>query len=326
MGDSLVDNLSLEAKAQALGEKCALYASEHNEENPDLLFEYGKAIFAVAKRSASLVDTQKVEEKQMPLENPKVKLAADASESEDDDDDDKDGVEESKSESPDKEYQNQSQSDEDKGEGEDEKVDEDGADDEDDDEPEDDFVFAFQIIDSCRVLYAKQEQTREVKGKLAKTHELLGDIAIEDNNSSQAAEDYTAASALKRELFGADSGEYSETEFMLSIAYDTIGESEKSLEHLKLAAEAAKAAKLDAAADLEQRVADLEQELRITAKIGDKNSKAAQKATKESITGRSAIQNAVQGLVSGANDISQLARKRKRTDTKTPEAEKQSKK
>lgn len=288
-----MDKIVLEAKVQEWGDKCAEYSLKNGKENPDYLFQYGKWLFEVAKQSSSLVDTQKMEEKQLPLDNPKVKIAN---------------------------FEEQIYEPEGEGEGEVEDGIEGKAGEpeepngEAEEEEEDDFVAAFQVVDLARVLYEKETITEELETKLAKSRELLGDISLEDDNPSQAVEDYTAAIELKRKIYGEKSGQVSEAEFMLSLAFDALENQAQSLEHLKLAAEAAKAAGLPSAEQLFQKAHELELDLKASAASDGAEVQQARDTTKESITGRSAIASAVQSLVANANDITQLARKRKRND------------
>ena len=73
---NLADSVQLEARIQIAAQKCAKHAADNGgNEDPDLLVEYGQALFAMAKLSASLLEEKNVEDKQLPYENPKVKIA-----------------------------------------------------------------------------------------------------------------------------------------------------------------------------------------------------------------------------------------------------------
>lgn len=358
---SIGDSVQLEQRIQTAGRRCAEHAAKHGSEDPDLLVEYGKALFEMAKHSASLVDQKRVDEKQMPRENPNVKIVL-PTDFVDDDEAAADGAQlkdaeatlsgsqergkdtggeageggdqpEKAADEPSGELSGETSAS--RGPGSDSDAQADGADapaeaadseaeniDDDASDAEgtggdDDFAEAFQIIDLARVLYEKLPDSDAKLRKLASTRALLGDISLEDDNPDQAIEDLTAASALKAQAYGADSGELSESEFMLSLAYDSVGRAADALEHLRRAAHAARASGLPAAAELEQRVADAEQELALQGARSADGARAAA-ATRESITGRDAIATAVQSIVSGANDISQLARKRKRPADEAP--------
>lgn len=323
----MANSLLLEAKVEELGDKCAQYTEEHGTDSPDLLIDYGRALFALAKSSASLVDSQKMDEKHLPLENPKVKVAdfdnaADGEPNEGDKDAPEEGAPEEQQDQPQEQSVPQADTSE-----EPLKV---GEADE-SEEDEDDFVAAFSVVDGARVLLEKElsqaADKKPVQTKLAEARELLGDISLEDDNAQQAIEDYTEAVELKRVLYGALSSPVSEAEFVLSLAYDAVGEQARALEHLKLAAQAASASKMPSAPTLEQRAKDLEAEVEESRKHGDRQQEAKQ-ATAESISGRSALANAVQSLVSNANDISHLTRKRKRpaADAKQEKNKKEEKK
>lgn len=288
------NTILLETEVQTWGEKCAEYSEKHGKENPDLLVEYGKALFKMAKSTSSLVNPEKSQQP-LPMENPNVQIPDSDYEEEEEEEEDaipEIGGDNSKDSKAD-----------DNDEGEEEAK---------EDEDEDDFTFAFEILDSARVLYAKEEQTDEIKRKLIGVRQLLGDVSLEDDNPQQAVEDYLAAVELKKEVFGAESGEVSVSEYTLSIAYDALEKPEESYEHLKKAVEAAKSAKLPSADELETKLKDLDAELKAAKKLKGKDSQMAKNATMEGIVGRKAVETAVKSIVDGANDISQLTRKRKK--------------
>lgn len=289
------NTILLETEVQTWGEKCADYSETHGKENPDLLVEYGKALFKMAKSTSSLVNPDKSQQP-LPVENPNVQI-------------------------PDSDYEDEEEGEEEDaipeigGDASDEKKGDNNDEDEEeakDDEDEDDFTAAFEILDAARVLYEKEEQTDEVKRKLINARQLLGDVSLEDDNPQQAVEDYLAAVELKKEVFGAESGEVSVTEYTLSLAYDALEKPEESYKHLKNAVEAAKSAKLPSADDLETKLKDLDAELKAAKKLKGKDSQMAKNATMDGIVGRKAVETAVKSIVDGANDISQLTRKRKR--------------
>lgn len=314
------NSILLETEVENWGERCAEYSRKHGKENPDLLVEYGKALFNMAKRTASVLNADKAEQP-MPYKNPRVKLPDLDSDDENNDENEEEAGNEGEAEA---EAEAEAETEETADEAplkiskHNESTDqaEAGDDGNEEDEGDDDFTAAFEILDIARVLYSQEEQTDEVKQKLINTRQLLGDVSLEDDNPTQAIEDYLATIELKKQFFGPESGELSITEYTLSLAYDALGKQEECIEHLKNAANCAKKANLPSAAELEQRVADAEEDLKVAAKMKGKDAKQARNATQEGIIGRSAIGDAIQSLVQGANDISQLTRKRKR-DNKT---------
>lgn len=320
---NLADSVQLEARIQIAAQKCAKHAADNGgNEDPDLLVEYGQALFAMAKLSASLLEEKNVEDKQLPYENPKVKIADLGEEVAEEEEEENENANE-KEDSGDK-AENENAGDDEEAEQEDVEGEEEGA--------GDDFEEAFQIVDLARVIYEKQPESESRLIKLANVRALLGEISLEDDNPEQSIEDFTAASEYKKQVYGPDSGEFSEAEFMLSLAYDSVGKTSDALIHIEEAAKAARKAGLKTAEELEQRAKDAKNELELAEKLKGKDKSEAKLTTKESISGRQAISNAVKSMVSGANDISQLTRKRKRntepkesTESKEPKEPKEPK-
>ena len=320
---NLADSVQLEARIQIAAQKCAKHAADNGgNEDPDLLVEYGQALFAMAKLSASLLEEKNVEDKQLPYENPKVKIADLGEEVAEEEEEENENANE-KEDSGDK-AENENAGDDEEAEQEDVEGEEEGA--------GDDFEEAFQIVDLARVIYEKQPESESRLIKLANVRALLGEISLEDDNPEQSIEDFTAASEYKKQVYGPDSGEFSEAEFMLSLAYDSVGKTSDALIHIEEAAKAARKAGLKTAEELEQRAKDAKHELELAEKLKGKDKSEAKLTTKESISGRQAISNAVKSMVSGANDISQLTRKRKRntepkesTESKEPKEPKEPK-
>lgn len=55
-------------------------------------------------------------------------------------------------------------------------------------EPEDDFNAAWEVLDLARAIYEKQDQSDEVKLKLAEVFVTLGDVSLETGASCDFAE------------------------------------------------------------------------------------------------------------------------------------------
>ena len=104
-------------------------------------------------------------------------------------------------------------------------------------EEEDDFQNAFEILDLARVLLQKkveEEQSNEGNGKtadhsktirqlkerLADTHDLQAEISLEGEQFPNAVEDLRAALVLKEELFPSYSSLIAETHYKLSLALE----------------------------------------------------------------------------------------------------------
>ncbi|KAK3623200.1 hypothetical protein LTR22_024499 [Elasticomyces elasticus] len=109
-------------------------------------------------------------------------------------------------------------------------------------EEEDDFAIAYEILDTARVLLAKklaelqtptQDATststssdtvsvdaRQVKERLADTHDLLAEISLENERFSDAVSDTRDALTLKLELYPQESSLVAEAHFKLSLALE----------------------------------------------------------------------------------------------------------
>ncbi|KAI0664366.1 hypothetical protein C8Q70DRAFT_906127 [Cubamyces menziesii] len=99
----------------------------------------------------------------------------------------------------------------------------DAAEEEEDDEaePEDDFNAAWEVLDLARAIYEKQQdESDEVKLKLADTYITLGDVSLETEKFDQAITDYSAGLSLKTDLLPLSSRQIAEAHYKLSIVLD----------------------------------------------------------------------------------------------------------
>ncbi|KAK5678855.1 hypothetical protein LTS10_008510 [Elasticomyces elasticus] len=106
-------------------------------------------------------------------------------------------------------------------------------------EEEDDFAIAYEILDTARVLLAKKlanqiqdpkstststdilpPESRQIKERLADTHDLLAEISLENERFSDAVSDTRDALALKLELYPQESSLVAEAHFKLSLALE----------------------------------------------------------------------------------------------------------
>ena len=105
-------------------------------------------------------------------------------------------------------------------------------------EEDDDFSNAFEILDLARVLLQKKlekfeardvgkgkgvgdaDGKRQLKERLADTHDLQAEISLEGEQFQNAVNDLRAALALKQELHPADSSLVAETHYKLSLALE----------------------------------------------------------------------------------------------------------
>ncbi|KAI0642340.1 hypothetical protein C8Q79DRAFT_247217 [Trametes meyenii] len=120
---------------------------------------------------------------------------------------------------------------------------EDEDEDDNDAEPEDDFNAAWEVLDLARAIYEKnQEESNEVKLKLADIYITLGDVSLETEKFDQAITDYTAGLALKTELLPLSSRQIAEAHYKLSIVLDlTSGRLGDSIVHAERALDSVEA-------------------------------------------------------------------------------------
>ncbi|RPD73402.1 hypothetical protein L226DRAFT_110019 [Lentinus tigrinus ALCF2SS1-7] len=113
----------------------------------------------------------------------------------------------------------------------------------DDAEPEDDFNASWEVLDLARAIYEKQQdESDEVKLKLADVFITLGDVSLETEKFDQAITDYTAGLALKTELLPLSSRQIAEAHYKLSIVLDlTSGRLGDSITHAERALDSVEA-------------------------------------------------------------------------------------
>lgn len=104
-------------------------------------------------------------------------------------------------------------------------------------EEEDDFVNAYEVLDLARILLLRRleeiqvteekgktitesEDVKQIKERLADTHDLQAEISLEGERFPIAVEDLKAALALKQELFSKDSSLIAEAHYKLSLALE----------------------------------------------------------------------------------------------------------
>ncbi len=102
---------------------------------------------------------------------------------------------------------------------------------------EDDFVTAYEVLDLARILLLRRledaqdgggkgkavqdsEQVRQIKERLADTHDLQAEISLEGERFPTAVEDLKASLALKQEQFPEDSSLIAEAHYKLSLALE----------------------------------------------------------------------------------------------------------
>lgn len=114
---------------------------------------------------------------------------------------------------------------------------EDDAVEDEDEEPEDDFANAYEILDTSRILLRKRLEAEEsadatgksttdstklrnLKERLADTHDLQAEILLEGERFPQAVDDLRAALDLKLALFPQENSLIAEAHYKLSLALE----------------------------------------------------------------------------------------------------------
>lgn len=249
------------------GEACQLFSENHDgEEDPELLFLYGQALFQAAvsknglfggsaeettKGDAGEEEEKKEEEKptngmftfseDVPLaEEDDSSSDEDDAEGEQDDDEDNDGDDDDNND--------------DEGDA---NGDDDGAPQE---EEQSDFEVAWEILDLARTLFESKipEGTHEIpenasestdstiknKVKLSEIYDLLGEISLETENFKQAAEDFESLLKVRETIYPFESNMVSEAHYKLALALDFDFENDeaksKAVHHLKKAIQSIK--------------------------------------------------------------------------------------
>jgi len=103
-----------------------------------------------------------------------------------------------------------------------------GSEGEEEEEEDDDFAIAYEILDVARVLLgrklesldASSPEARQVKERLADTHDLQAEIKLENEQFADAVTDAKAALSFKLQLYPQDSGMIAEAHYKLAIALD----------------------------------------------------------------------------------------------------------
>lgn len=95
-------------------------------------------------------------------------------------------------------------------------------------EEEDDFAIAYEILDVARVLLGRklesegstEPERRQLKERLADTHDLQAEISLENERFHEAIKDTRDALALKLQLYPQESSLIAEAHFKLSLALE----------------------------------------------------------------------------------------------------------
>jgi len=134
--------------------------------------------------------------------------------------------------------------------------DEDVAESQDEEEEEDvpSIQLAFEVLDLARVIYTqKQERSREESLKLSQVYLKLGEVAMENENFTDAASMYKDCLELQKSLLSPDDRWLAETHYQLGAAYTMASDFDAGLLHANSAVEVIKAR-------IQNRTQDLEKE------------------------------------------------------------------
>ncbi|KAK9453044.1 hypothetical protein V1511DRAFT_526577 [Dipodascopsis uninucleata] len=291
---------------------CELHISLNGEDDPDLLFLYGRSLFQVAVSSSDVLGAIKSNSAEQEKENTTMSKtkssAADMSPT------DKKGLFQFSGDNPDDD------SDEEEEGGEQEEQTEDS-----------DFETAWEVLDLARTLFDKQlsalsdddenkETKRELKKKLADVYDILGEISLESENCEQAAADLESALNLKEIIYPFESTIISEAYYKLSLALEFVPDSPdsrkrasefmlKAIESVKKRIQISGEDDPELLKDLEIRYNDL---LKSPPKSEDKGPEISSSSIADILESRDAndLKSILAQAMSQANDISGLVKRK----------------
>lgn len=345
-GSRLYASKSYEDAAEAFGEACEVYSAKNEADDPLLLFWYGRALFNVAV-SQSEVFGGSIQPEATNLDEPdyerrkktgffqfsEVHNEENGAESEEKNGnvDKKENENEKTAEDLAKEKREgkkraQIQPGEtgDADGGKDEGGDVSENEEQEEEEEKNDFELAWDSLDLARTLFQKQLESekdetkvKKIKELLAETYDLLGEVSLESENYSQAAEDLESSLKLKNELFPLESPLISEAHFKISLAYEFSNSEdssnrEKAISHTEKAIESIKLRSSKSGETKEEDtslVVELEQRLKDLNSI-DRLEEEQKKAIKGMLGLDAKPENQLPGSQAPANDISGLIRKK----------------
>lgn len=258
-----------DAAVESYADACQLYSAlvqstsngseDIQEEDPELLYLYGQALYQMAVTNNGLFGGADAKGNENNQE--------DGEENADDEDVEKGNgmfqfsedvplAEEDDAEEDDQEKEEQD-------EGEEEPIDEEnkdqteGANEQPEEEQQSDFEVAWEILDLSRTLFEQNlskltppspssEAAKDLKleynsilFKIAEIYDLLGEISLETENFPQSIEDFTKSLDLKTKLFPFNSNLISEIHYKLSLSYEfnfnVEGHKELAIDHLSKA-------------------------------------------------------------------------------------------
>lgn len=311
-----------EDATECLGQACGKYSEINGNEDPSLLFIYGRALFKVAMASSDVLGEDKVDKPEKTDDSGMFQFEGSEGPREEDveEDGEQDGEQDGAKDGA-------------KDEEEDGAKDgvKDGAKDDQEEEHDEqsDFEVAWEILDLARTLFveklnkmqncstANEFSIKDLRKKLAETYDLLGEVSLESENFPQACEDFSSSLSHKLELFPIESTLISEAHYKLSLAYEFNFEDKqsqaKSIEHLEKTIESVKLRIEKSGQDDPDLLTDLE--LRLKELQGDESDSSAVQQDKSNVlqgilggdatTAKELILNAV----AKASDINTLVRK-----------------
>lgn len=289
-----------DSASDKFSEACEAFAEGHGEDNPTLLFLYGRAMFQIGLTKSDVLggnggnnnnssgngngESSKQNGKESPKEkeNPNFQLAEDVEEDEDEDEED----------------------------GEEEQT---------------EFEIAWEALDAARMLFLREiknagddkAKIKSFNAKLAETYDLLGEVSLESENFPQASQDLLESLKLKQQLYESSSSLISEAHFKLSLAYEfcvedpesknkSIREMEQAIASVKDRLKKSATQDVNLVKDLETRLMDLKR---------SKYDDALEKQKTDALLGLMGQESdmkqlLVDALGGSANDISSLVKKK----------------
>ena len=308
------------AAAELYSQATELQANTYGEMfigNADLLYAYGRCLYHVAIRKSDVLGTKVAGEKQpegstkprgneLPMQVPR-NTNGDTKDAKDtvtrDVNSKNSGIEPEETASRDGTPYFQFTGDENfEDSDDDEDAEPQDGDDADNADEEDDFANAFEVLDLARVLLKgkldEEEASGEGKGlsplnftgsikqvkeRLADTHDLQAEISLEGERFPDAVADLRAALGLKMELYSEESSVLAEAHFKLSLALEFASvtqqkdEGDSTLAHVDEATREEAAAEMDAAiASCKLRIKMEESRLRAGGDVNETNHEGSQ--------------------------------------------------
>ncbi|KAH3678117.1 hypothetical protein WICMUC_001681 [Wickerhamomyces mucosus] len=253
-----------EKSSELYGEACEIYNTEFNDDDPDLLYLYGKSLYQIAINKNEIFgaggdNNNNIGEDDGNLGN----KDQDQDHDEDGDQDENLNSNYQFSTEVEEEEENQDQDDEEEDQDDNDREEEEEDKDQDQEpqgQDQTDFEIAWEILDLSRSLFDKilsklikpqnlQDLSIEynsINFKISEIYNLLGEISLEVENFENSIEDFKKSLDIKSQIFKFNHNYISEIHYKLSLAYEFQNNSnnndniENAINHLQLSIDSIK--------------------------------------------------------------------------------------